>query len=65
MDASGVRGISGFPQKQVRRKEHPDVADNEYIDITCPNCREELSYTKEQLQSGDVVCPMCDIHISL
>ncbi|MBR3919161.1 MAG: hypothetical protein IKJ59_10560 [Clostridia bacterium] len=32
-----------------------------YIDVTCPHCNEELSYTKEQLQNPEgVICPMCD-----
>ena len=59
-------------KKEAQRREkvkatiaNPNVADDEYIDITCPNCKEELSYTKEELQSGDVICPMCDAHISI
>ncbi len=59
-------------EKEAQRREkakviiaNPDVADDEFIDITCPNCKEELSYTKEQLQHGDVTCPMCDTRISL
>jgi DNA-directed RNA polymerase subunit M/transcription elongation factor TFIIS len=55
-------------QRRVKVKAtiaNPNIADDEYIDITCPNCKEELSYTKEELQSGDVICPMCDIHISI
>ena len=40
-----------------------NVADAEYIDIACPNCKEELSFTKEQLHSGDAICPMCDTKI--
>lgn len=55
-------------QRRVKVKAtiaNPNIADDEYIDITCPNCKEELSYTKEELQSCDVICPMCDIHISI
>ena len=59
-------------KKEAQRREkvkvtiaNPNIADDEYIDITCPNCKEELSYTKEKLQSGDVICPMCDTHISI
>ena len=59
-------------KKEAQRREkvkatiaNPNTADDEYIDITCPNCKEELSYTKEELQSGDVICPMCDTHISI
>lgn len=45
---------------------NPEVPDDEYIDIICPKCREELSYTKEQLQGENiVVCPICDTNISL
>lgn len=59
-------------KKEAQRREkakviiaNPNIADDEYIDINCPNCKEELSYTKEELQSGDVICPMCDTHISI
>lgn len=31
-----------------------------YIDIVCPYCREELSYTNWQIKEGGLVCPMCD-----
>ena len=59
-------------KKEAQRREkvkvaiaNPNIADDEYIDITCPNCKGELSYTKEELQSGNVICPMCDTHISI
>ena len=55
-----------------RRKEvkasisNPFVDEDAFIDITCPNCKAELSYTKGQLQSDEgVACPMCDTHISM
>lgn len=41
------------------------IADYEFIDITCPNCKADLSYTKAHLQTGDVNCPLCDTPISL
>ncbi len=38
-----------------------EIDEDEFIDVTCPHCNEELSYTKEQLQSPEgVICPMCD-----
>ena len=46
--------------------ENPDVDEYKFIDITCSNCKAELSYPKRQLQSEDgVTCPMCDAHISV
>ena len=46
--------------------ENPDVDEYKFIDITCPNCKVELSYPKRQLQSEDgVTCPMCNAHISV
>ena len=46
--------------------ENPDVDEYKFIDITCPNCKAELSYPKRQLQSEyGVTCPMCDAHISV
>lgn len=55
-----------------RRKEvkatiaNPNVNEEEFIDITCPNCNAELSYTKGQLQGNEKpICPICDAPISL
>ena len=60
-------------KKQVQRKkqikanmENPNFDEDEYIDIACPNCKAELSFTKGQLQSGEeLTCPMCDAPISV
>ena len=60
-------------RKQARRRAeakatiaNPDVGEEVFIDITCPNCKAELSYPKGQLQSETgVICPMCDATISL
>ncbi len=55
-----------------RRKEvkaaiaNPEVDEDVFIDITCPNCKAELSYPKGQLQSEEgAICPMCDARISM
>ena len=60
-------------KKQAQRKkqiktnlENLNYGEDGYIDITCPQCKTELSFTKEQLQSGEeLTCPMCDAHISV
>ena len=59
-------------KKQQRKKQFQaamqdsNVSDDTFIDITCTNCKSELSYTKEQLQSGEkLTCPVCDAPISL
>ena len=65
--------IKNNERKQAqRRKEvkviiaNPEIDEDVFIDITCPNCKAELSYPKGQLQSEDgVTCPMCDAHISV
>ena len=45
---------------------NPEIDEDVFIDIACPNCQSELSYPKGQLQSEDgVTCPMCDAHISV
>lgn len=42
-----------------------EIPESEYVDFPCSNCNFELSYTKEQLRSGEeLVCPMCDTPIS-
>ena len=60
-------------KKQAQRKkqikanmENPNFDEDEYIDIACPNCKAELSFTKGQLQSGEeLTCPVCDAPISV
>ena len=60
-------------KKQAQRKkqiktnlENLNFGEDGYIDITCPQCKTELSFTKEQLQSGEeLTCPMCDTPISV
>lgn len=60
-------------RKQEQRKKaikativNHEISEDEFIDITCPNCKAELSFTKGQLQSGEeLTCPMCDAHISV
>lgn len=37
-----------------------DETEEYYIDIACPYCHEELSYTNWQIKEGELVCPMCD-----
>ena len=60
-------------RKQEQRKKaikativNPEISEDEFIDITCPNCKAELPFTKGQFQSGEeLTCPMCDAHISV
>ena len=37
-----------------------DETEECYIDIACPYCHEELSYTDWQIKEGELICPMCD-----
>lgn len=37
-----------------------DETEEYYIDIACPYCHEELSYTNWQIKEGKLICPMCD-----
>ena len=41
-------------------KEESDETEEYYIDIACPYCHEELSYTNWQIKEGELICPMCD-----
>ena len=60
-------------KKQAQRKKqikeavvNPDVDEDEFIDITCPHCKAELSFTKGQLQKDqELTCPMCEKTITL
>lgn len=43
---------------------YDDVASNNeeyYVDIYCPFCNAELSYTNWQIEEGKIVCPECDM----
>lgn len=57
-------------QVQQRKKVAAVIAnvqtdDEEFVDITCPNCFVDLSFTKEQLQKSEgLTCPMCDVPLS-
>lgn len=42
------------------RQEESDETEEYYIDIACPYCHEELSYTNWQIKEGELICPMCD-----
>lgn len=37
-----------------------DETEEYYIDIVCPYCHKELSYTNWQIEEGELICPMCD-----
>lgn len=37
-----------------------DETEEYYIDIACPYCHEELSYTNWQIKDGELIFPMCD-----
>ena len=58
-------------QNQIRKEAKAIVVDPEqdedtFVDIICPHCQAELSYTKSQLQeNSSVVCPMCYESITL
>lgn len=60
-------------RKQAERRrevkaaiQNPEVDEYVFIDITCPNCKADLSFPKVQLQNKEgVTCPMCDAHISM
>ena len=40
------------------------VDEEEYFDILCPSCKQQLSFTKGQMQNEEgVTCPFCDTTI--
>lgn len=56
--------------KQVRKNvkvfiAKANVSNEEYVDVTCPNCKEELSYKTEEIHSENLICPMCNTHICI
>lgn len=40
-----------------------DCCDDEYYDITCPNCDEEFCVDEQTLLEGGVECPNCGEHL--
>ena len=42
-----------------------NISEDTYIDIICPNCKETLSYTKQEITDNKtLICPMCDAEIN-
>ncbi len=42
-----------------------NISEDNYVDILCPNCKEPLSYTKQEMNDNKtLICPMCDAEIS-
>ncbi len=49
------------PEKSVSKTPQPLDGPDEYIDLLCPFCGSELSFTKQTVKdSKDLTCPMCD-----
>ena len=40
-----------------------DCCDDEFYDVTCPNCNEEFSVDEDTLLDGGVDCPVCGKHL--
>ncbi len=37
--------------------------DDDYVDIKCPHCGEELSFTTWEIDGGNLICPWCEKNI--
>lgn len=66
-DKKNDQAAAKINKKKIKEMmENPDIDEDEYIDMICPKCKAELSFTKGQLQDGEELsCPMCDAHISI
>lgn len=42
-----------------------DDEDFEYVELTCPNCGEDISIDRELMEDGEVFCPNCEERIEL
>lgn len=61
--ASGKQGeyvTAGDAGELETQEAESDETEEYYIDIACPYCHEELSYTNWQIKEGELICPMCD-----
>lgn len=38
--------------------------DDTFVDIICPHCNSELSFYDWQIEAGELICPMCENHIT-
>lgn len=54
-------------QKFIQARIHDDrIPIDSLVDIPCPNCNSEISFTRRQLlQSRDLICPFCGDQISI
>lgn len=57
-EESKIRSIQAIESDQ--QETDFDETEEYYIDIACPYCHEELSYTNWQIEEGELICPMCD-----
>lgn len=40
-----------------------DCCDEQFYDVTCPNCNEDFSVDEDTLLDGGVECPLCGKHL--
>ena len=76
--AKRCTGICAIPEKkkstlkkedqaeetQNDRKTDPPLSADDYIDITCPGCNEQLSFTKSDFASKKQFCPYCGVAVN-
>lgn len=56
----GVENEYDLPDTDSQETSIEEDIEEDYIDITCPYCNEELSYTIWQIREGELICPMCN-----
>lgn len=55
----------GIKKIQQRKIKFDGLSDDSYIDILCPKCNEQLSFTKREFTDNETLtCPMCDEQIN-
>lgn len=53
-------------QEEIEKnKERLLPAEEDYIDLICSHCKEDVSYTIWEINSGNIKCPWCDAEIEL
>ncbi len=46
-------------EEKISSKEWKALDNEDYVDITCPYCFEELAFLKENIEQDQLICPNC------
>ena len=52
-------------KKAKESLQNDSFSEDDFIDIECPHCKEQLSFIKQAFIDNELVCPICDTKIDV